>query len=223
MIRFHDIAGELLEIPFFEIKSSKVYKIIFHSAAEKNEFIDLSLGIRRPKKGNVFLFEKDIVNMKKSVYYDTMKKVALIWENGGIISNLKVWENIALPLWFHRGIKPESIEGRVIDFFKKFDMDVPFLSGYMARLPGTLPAFDKRLICLIRSILMEPELIIYDDVFIGLKMERANRLREVADGFHRENPQRTSIYLASTEESLMDIKADYNIIPEEKGFKLWRS
>jgi len=223
MIRFHDIAGELLEIPFFEIKAGKVYKIIFHSAAEKNEFIDLSLGIRRPKKGNVFLFEKDIVNMKKSVYYDTMKKVALIWENGGIISNLKVWENIALPLWFHRGIKPESIEGRVIDFFKKFDMDVPFLSDYMARLPGTLPAFDKRLICLIRSILMEPELIIYDDVFIGLKMERANRLREVADGFHRENPQRTSIYLASTEESLMDIKADYNIIPEEKGFKLWRS
>jgi len=223
MIKFNDIIGDMLEIPYFEIKSGKVYKIIFHSATEKNEFIDLVMGIKAPKKGEISLFDKDMAKMKRDVYYNAMKKLALIWENGGVISNLKVWENIALPLWFHNGIKPAAIEERVIKFYKNFYMDVSFLSDYMGRLPGTLPAFDKRLICLIRSFLMEPEIIVYDDIFTGIKMDRAEKLMEATEGFHRENPHRTSVYLASTLESLKDIKADYNIFPEEKGFKIWRS
>ncbi len=223
MIKFNNIVGDLLEIPYFEIRSGKVYKIIFHSTTEKNEFIDITMGIKAPKKGNIFLFDKDITKIKRDVYYHIMKRMALIWENGGVISNLKVWENIALPLWFHNGIKPTVIEEMVIDFYKHFHMDVSFLSDYMGRLPGTLPAFDKRLVCLIRSFLMEPELIIYDDIFVGIKMDRAERLREITEEFHGKNPQRTSVYLASTQESLKDIKADYNILPEEKGFKIWRS
>ncbi|HPC67496.1 MAG TPA: ATP-binding cassette domain-containing protein [Syntrophorhabdaceae bacterium] len=223
MIRFDDIVCEFLEIPSFDFKEGRVYKVIFHSDIEKNEFIDLTLGIKRPKRGRVVLFDRDIFNVDINVYYDTLKKVGVVWENGGVISNLKVWENIALPLWFHYGIRPEKIETRVIEFYKNFDMDAQFLSGYMGRLPGTLSAFDKRIICLIRSILMEPELMIYDDVFTGLKSDRVERIREIAEGFHRANPKRTSIYLASTDESLRDLKADYNIVPDDKGFKIWRS
>lgn len=223
MIRLEDIVCEFLEIPSFDFREGKVYRIIFHSDIEKNEFIDLILGIKGPKRGKVILFNTDIFNIGSDVYYNTLKKVGVVWENGGVISNLKVWENIVLPLWFHHGIRPEKIETKVIEFYRNFDMDVQFLTGYMGRLPGTLPAFDKRLICLIRSVLMEPELMIYDDVFVGLKSDRAERIREVAEEFHRANPKRTSIYLASIEESVRDLKADYNIVPEDKGFKIWRS
>lgn len=223
MIKFYSVIGDFLEIQNFFVKPNKIYKIIFHSTIEKNEFINLTTGIKAPKKGKIILFGEDIFNVEKSIYYNTIKKVGIIWEDGGVLSNLKVWENITLPIWYHRGIKPEAVEKKVIEFYKNFNMDIDFLSEYMGQLPGNLTALDRRLICLIRSMLMEPELMIYDDIFAGIKTEKAEKLKEVTEGFHKENEKRTSIYLSSTEESVKEIKADYNIFPEEKGFRLCRS
>lgn len=220
MIEFDNIVGNFLEISSFFVKPGKKYKIIFRSEVEKEEFIDLTAGIKPPKKGKVLLFGKDIFYADKDEYYNTIKKMGLVWQDGGVISNLKVWENIVLPVWYHKGMKPATVEKKVIEFYKNFNMDSNSLSHYMGMLPATLKTLDRRLICLIRSILMEPELIIYDDIFAGIKTEISGKLKEVTENFHKEKQNRTSIYLTITEESIKDIKADYSIIPEAEGFKI---
>ncbi|MEW6213742.1 MAG: ATP-binding cassette domain-containing protein [Nitrospirota bacterium] len=218
MIRFENVTIENLSSASFEIKEGSVCKIITNSEHQKKVFLNTILALQKPIDGKVFLFGRDIHSISEKESFKIFKKIGMVWRDGGIISNLKVWENITLPIWYHMGERPENVEDRVIDIFKEMGEDVSELSEYMKKLPGPLPVHEKRLIGMVRAMLMEPELMIYDSIFEGLNPEMAERLVRLTTKFHSEKPGRTSVYISSDEQSLKDVKADIILKQHGKGF-----
>lgn len=215
MIRFEDVSNECFASMSFEIGKGSVSKIILSSDYDRAVMLETALGLRRPKEGRVFLLGQDIYSLPAGESFKLFRRTGVVRRDGGLISNLKVWENIALPLWYHEGRGPSDIEARVIGLFGRMGMDADYLKGYMGRLPGPLPLHEKALIGLVRAMLTEPELMVYESLLEGLAPDKAGRLLALMQEFHSEKPGRTSVYLSSDEKSLEGIKAD--VVLRQKG------
>lgn len=218
MIKLEDVTTDCFSSVSFEIKEGFVSKIITDSDYKTGVLLDTILGIRKPMAGKVFLFGRDIYSISGKELFNIFKRLGMVWAEGGVISNLKVWENITLPLWYHTGQRPETVQDKVIGIFSEMGKDISYISGFMTKLTGPLPTHEKRLINIVRAMLTEPELIIYDSIFGGLDPQTAETLIGLTEKFHSGKSGRTSVYISSDELSLSSVKADIVLKHDGKGF-----
>ena len=84
-------------------------------------------------------------------------------------------------------------------------------TGGLMELPGHLSLYGKRQVGLARAILLEPKLIIYDEILAGLSGDQRGAISEVVESFHRESPGRTSLFLTANEEAVREIAVEERI------------
>lgn len=208
MIKLEEVTTEHINSLSAEIKEGAVCKIIADSEGIKKSLLDTILGLQKPVEGRVFLFGKDIYSISEKECIKLFGRSGIVRRNGGTISNVKVWENITLPVWYHFGKKPGDVESRIIDIFEQMGVNQSYLSEHMGKLPGPLPLHEKKMIGLVRAMLMEPELMIYDSIFEGLTLEIMKKLIKLTEKFHSEKSGRTSVYITSNELSVRDVNTD---------------
>lgn len=223
MIRFEDVTTGSFSDLSFELRQGSICKVIASSDHDGTVFLDTLLGLNRPDGGKVSLFEQDIHESSESELMKIFGHIGMVWREGGLISNLKVGENIVLPLWYHRGTGAEEVEERVVQLFKEVLKDVGDLPSYMRRLSGALPLHEKRLVGFVRTLLMEPDLIIYDSPLEGLVPDTAENLTRLASAFQSKKSERSAIYVTAQEDVHVNIKADFTIKQRGKRFVPWES
>ncbi|MDP2167075.1 MAG: ATP-binding cassette domain-containing protein [Thermodesulfovibrionales bacterium] len=217
MIKLENIIIGSLGPVSFEIRPCAACKIITGSNEDKALLLNAILGLQRPEGGKVFLFGKEIYSISDSDCIKLYRMVGVAPERGGLISNLKVWENIVLPLQYHTGKIPADADGKAAGIFKEIGIERSELEELTGRLPGPLPVNEKRLIGLVRAMLMEPELMIYDSLFEGLSPELAGRLARLTGRFHAGRQGRASVYLSANALSLEGVSAGQVIDLSNEG------
>ena len=114
------------------------------------------------------------------------RRVAVVDSAAGLISNLRVLENVLLPAEYH-GQGGKGTEERAFATLEKVGY-----CGSPMEIPGHLSLFQKRQAALARAMLMEPELLVYQGMFTDLAEKEQRILLAVALDFHREQAGRTS-------------------------------
>jgi len=206
MISFTDVDAHCSRSLSFEIRGGEACKFIVPSDCDERDFLHTIVGLNRPSNGRVRVLGRDIYALDERQLVALFQRVAVVWRGGGVVSNLKVWENIALPVCYHFNRRPEEIEGRVVEICRAIGMDAS--PQWLASLPDPLPESEKSLIGVVRAMLMEPELILYDSIFVGQPPEIAARLAAVVTSFHAQEPGRTSVYIGTDEAALARVPAD---------------
>lgn len=114
---------------------------------------------------------------------------------GGMVSNINVLENIALPAVYFEPARGEGLETRVIGAFGDCGVAAEQAEALCGKHPGDLAPFEKRLAGFVRCLLLAPDLLVYHRFLEGLtgaEMERAVALDAVYRAHH---PTGTSVYL----------------------------
>ncbi len=225
MIRFEKVTAGRFEFEnvTFRIPPGALCKIILHSSHYRRVFLNTMLLLQKPASGTVFLFGKDGYSISGEEYLKIFQRVGVARDDGGLISNLNIWENITLPALYYRKKRPEDLEDAATAILSGIGMAGPEMTEYMCRKPGQLSAHEKGLAGLVRAMLMEPELIIYDGLFEEMVPEMAEALETLATRFHSERPGRTSVFISANDHSLRDIEADMVLRQEGREVKPWRS
>lgn len=221
MISFKNVSTKCFDHLSFDLPEGKVCKILANSDYDVRVFIDTLLFLSKPLSGEVFLFDENMGSLSEGEQLNRFKRIGMVWKNGGLVSNLKVRENVFLPLAYHKGEKVESVEEKVEALFLKMGWESKGLAAYMGRLPGTLPLHEKKLMGLIRTILSRPDLVIYESLFDGLDLKKADDLLRTTSDFHNEEEMRTSIYISSDEDALSRVRADVSIMQKGREFLRW--
>jgi ABC-type transporter Mla maintaining outer membrane lipid asymmetry ATPase subunit MlaF len=131
--------------------------------------------------------------------------VVIVPHNGGLISNLRVWENIILPTQYHGIVLAGEIEDNVTQLLVQCGLeDKSAISELLLKLPDQLSLFEKRLVGFVRAMLMSPELIIYDAMNEGLSRDELNRVVKFFKVFRLYFPFRTSALVSFEEYSDKD-------------------
>lgn len=210
MIRLTDVVAGDLRIPSIEVHRGSTCTIITGSGDEQQGLLEIMLGVRRPSSGEVMILDQEVYAIREEERVGLFRRVGVVQKEGGLISNLKVWENIILPFWYHMGRVPHDVEGRAVELCMALGIGKEGLefAEYVGTPSGLLPPHEKMLIGVVRAMLMEPDLMIYDSLFDRVNPEVAERFANVAMGFHAARPERTSVYMSPDERSLCHVKAD---------------
>ncbi len=133
------------------------------SGTGKTTLLRLLMGAVRPDSGVVSVFGKQPARLSRIALYAMRRRVGMLFQNGALMSDLNVFENVAFPLRAHTRL-PEPLLRRLVlmklqavGLRGAAELDTSALSGGMARR-----------VALARAIVMDPELLIYDEPFVGL-------------------------------------------------------
>ena len=94
-------------------------------------------------------------------------KVAVLESNGGLLSNLRVWENLVLPAWYERVAPLPELEARFVRALQRLGMQEGDIELVAAALPATLERDRKRMLCLVRAAILQPGLMLLDQDSYG--------------------------------------------------------
>lgn len=155
----------------------------------------LLIGLEKPHSGKVFLFDTDITTLSARELHEARRRIGVVFGSGGLVSNLKVWENLTLPLYYHQQLSHDEIEERGLALLSRLGY-----TGKLMALPGHLTISQKKLIGFARAMLIAPDLMLYESPVSGLNQEEKNNFFKIAREFHREKPERASLFITSSQE-----------------------
>jgi phospholipid/cholesterol/gamma-HCH transport system ATP-binding protein len=207
MIQFRDVSIGSLRGVSFTLEAGLSCRILSESYFDKNALLEGMLGERRPEDGCIFVLGQAVSELQEAGRLALLRRIGFVPVRGGIVSNLKVWENILLPVGYHRGLRSAEVEPKVVQIYETLGFTGQSLDRYMSRPGGTLSVYEMRIVCLVRALLMEPEVMVYDSVLEGLSQDDASRLLELTEAFRAEHPGRLSIHLGADIQSLNGVRA----------------
>jgi phospholipid/cholesterol/gamma-HCH transport system ATP-binding protein len=145
------------------IPRGSVVAILGTSGSGKTTLLQLMAGSLRPAAGRVTVCGSDVHALSHDELYALRRRMGMMFQKGGLFSDLSVFENVAFPMREHTRLPEALIHDLVI-----MKLDTVGLRGAYRLMPGELSGGMARRIALARAIALDPVLIIYDEPFAGL-------------------------------------------------------
>jgi phospholipid/cholesterol/gamma-HCH transport system ATP-binding protein len=137
--------------------------IIGQSGAGKTTILRLILGILRPTTGSVFFKRNEVSRLNSRELEQIRRRMGMVYQDAALLSSLTVRDNLALPLQELTNKSPAEI-GKIVD--EKLEM--VDMAGDGDLLPFELSGGMRKRVGLARALVMEPELILFDEPTQGL-------------------------------------------------------
>jgi phospholipid/cholesterol/gamma-HCH transport system ATP-binding protein len=117
----------------------------------------------RPDRGQILIDGVDIASLNQSALYALRRRIGMLFQNGALLTDLSVFENVAFPLREHTRLGERLI--RLVVLTK---LHAVGLRGAADLMPSELSGGMARRVALARAIVMDPDILIYDEPFVGL-------------------------------------------------------
>ncbi|HEY7754367.1 MAG TPA: ABC transporter ATP-binding protein [Steroidobacteraceae bacterium] len=154
--------------PIFEgvdldIRRGSVTAVMGPSGTGKTTLLRLITGQLRADAGLVEVEGQDVSRLDRAAIYAMRRRMGMLFQNGALLTDLDVYENVAFPLREHTRL-PERLLRHVV----LAKLQAVGLRGAWRLMPAELSGGMARRVALARAIVMDPELLIYDEPFVGL-------------------------------------------------------
>lgn len=179
----------------FTIEAGELMVLLTSKSEVNVSLTKLLIGLEKPLSGKIFLFGTDVATISGRELLEARRRIGTAYGSGGLVSNLKAWENLTLPLYYHQQLSHDEIEARGLALLGRLGY-----TGKLMALPGHLTVSQKKLIGVARAMIIIPDLIIYESPISGLNHEEKNNFFKIAREFHLEKPDRTSLFITSDQE-----------------------
>src|SRR5512139_106283 len=154
---------KVLEGLELDIPRGRVVAILGSSGCGKTTLLQLIGGALAPSRGTVKVCGHDVHELDHDGLYRLRRQIGMMFQKGGLFSDLTVFENIAFPMREHTSL-PEA----VISDLVKMKLHAVGLRGALRLYPTELSGGMARRVALARAIALDPDLLIYDEPFAGL-------------------------------------------------------
>ena len=145
------------------IPKGKVVAILGASGVGKTTLLRLIGGQLRPDRGTVTIAGKVVHELDETGLYELRRKMGMMFQMGGLFSDMSMFENIAFPMREHTDLPEELIRDLVL-----MKLQAVGLRGARTLMPAELSGGMGRRVALARAIALDPMLIMYDEPFAGL-------------------------------------------------------
>ncbi|MCS6948712.1 MAG: ATP-binding cassette domain-containing protein [Steroidobacteraceae bacterium] len=133
------------------------------SGTGKTTLLRLLTGQAAADSGEVRVFGMNPARLARDALFALRRRIGMLFQNGALLTDLDVFENVAFPLRQHRSLSETELAERVLE-----TLHAVGLRGAARLAPAELSGGMARRVALARAIVMEPELLIYDEPFVGL-------------------------------------------------------
>ena len=145
-----------------DIPRGKVTAIMGPSGTGKTTLLRLIGGQWRPQSGSIEFDGVDIRRLSRKALFDVRKRMGMLFQNGALLTDLNVFENVAFPLREHTQLPESMIRSLVL-----MKLQAVGLRGARDLYPEELSGGMARRVALARAIALDPDMVMYDEPFTG--------------------------------------------------------
>jgi phospholipid/cholesterol/gamma-HCH transport system ATP-binding protein len=137
--------------------------VLGQSGSGKSTLLRLILGILKPTAGSVKFKGLEVTRMGRRRLNKMRQKIGMVYQYSALISSLSVRDNLALPLEELTRKSRSEIDELVMQ-----KLELVGMAGARDKMPAELSGGMRKRVGLARGIIMDPELILYDEPSAGL-------------------------------------------------------
>jgi phospholipid/cholesterol/gamma-HCH transport system ATP-binding protein len=137
--------------------------IMGQSGSGKSTILRLILGILEPTKGSVFFKQFEISRLPRRKLQQIRTRIGMVYQYSALLSSRNVRDNVALPLEELTDMSRDEIEAVVDE-----KLSLVGMVDAKHQMPSELSGGMKKRVSLARALVMDPELILFDEPSAGL-------------------------------------------------------
>jgi phospholipid/cholesterol/gamma-HCH transport system ATP-binding protein len=153
----------ILDDVSLSIPRGKVTALMGASGGGKTTVLRLIGGQNRAQQGELLFDGQDVTRMDQTQLYAARRRMGMLFQFGALFADLDVFENVAFPLREHTDLSEALIRDVVL-----MKLNAVGLRGARGLMPSEVSGGMARRVALARAIVLDPELVMYDEPFAGL-------------------------------------------------------
>ena len=144
------------------------------SGTGKSVLLKCIIGLLKPDSGYVHIEGKDVINMSIKELNKARKKIGFLFQSGALYDSMTVRENLGFTLVKNTDLSKDEIEEKVVNALQKVSLE-----HSIDKMPSELSGGMRKRVALARSIITEPELMLYDEPTTGLDPITSKEISEL--------------------------------------------
>ena len=145
------------------VAAGGITAIMGPSGTGKATLLRLIMGQVLPQAGRISVFGQDVSALARAELYALRQRIGMLFQNGALLTGMSVFDNVAFPVREHARLPAPVLRELVL-----MKLQAVGLRGAAELMPSELSGGMARRVALARAIVMDPEVLLYDEPFVGL-------------------------------------------------------
>jgi phospholipid/cholesterol/gamma-HCH transport system ATP-binding protein len=171
--------NEVLKGINFSLEQGEVMALIGRSGYGKSVLLKHVVGLLKADQGKVFIEGDDIGRSRGRALEQLRKRFGFLFQGGALFDSMTVFDNIAFPLREKTHMSKGKIRERILS-----ELEQVGLSGAENKFPAELSGGMKKRVALARCLVMDPEIMLFDEPTTGLDPITATSINQLIKDTH---------------------------------------
>ena len=157
--------------------------VLGKSGSGKSVAIKCLVGLVKADKGELKVFDTDITTLNNNQLNEVRVRIGFLFQNSALYDSMTVRQNLAFPLKRHqKKLSPKEVEDAIVDALESVG-----LAEAIDKMPAELSGGMRKRIGLARTLILKPEIILYDEPTTGLDTITSREISELILAIQKKN------------------------------------
>ncbi len=172
------------------VKKGENLVVLGKSGSGKSILIKCLVGLVEPDLGEIKVFDINISTLDNHQLNDLRVRIGFLFQNSALYDSMTVRQNLAFPLKRHsKKLSSKEVEDAIIEALENVG-----LAEAIDKMPAELSGGMRKRIALARTLILKPEIILYDEPTTGLDTITSREISELILAIQKKN-KTTSIII----------------------------
>jgi phospholipid/cholesterol/gamma-HCH transport system ATP-binding protein len=181
-VRFEQVVKSFDDHPVLrgldlEVPRGATLTVMGGSGSGKTVLLRLTAGLIKPERGRTSVLGLDTTPLREEALLPLRRRMGFVFQGAALFDSLTVYENVAFPLREHARLPEGEVAARV-----HAKLGLVGLRDIDPKLPAELSGGMRKRVGIARALVLEPELVLYDEPTAGLDPTNARLITELVEG-----------------------------------------
>lgn len=159
----------------FSVKKGENLVVLGKSGSGKSIAIKCLVGLLKADRGTINVFGTDITKLDETALNKIRLRIGFLFQNGALYDSMSVRENLSFPLMRHsESLIHAEVDKAIVDILASVG-----LSEAIDKMPSELSGGMRKRVGLARTLILKPEILLYDEPTTGLDTITSREISEL--------------------------------------------